>query len=134
MSLGTDNKLNKIAHPNLLASIDLAFPSCVSIQSATETKAADHSLTETWVDVGGLAELHGILAAATAHEIRIASLTNVSVTHRLDLQCYAPAVTVQHRALVKRDPDDTEETYNITAVQHDSQARYTRLLLEKVSH
>lgn len=134
MGLGTNSTLDTIVHPDLHASLPRAYPSVVTIQAATETQGDDYSITSTWVNVTGLVNIGGILAAATAAEIRLAALTNVTITHVLDLQAYYPAILVTHRALVARVDGETAATFNVTGVKHDSQGASTRLELEIVSH
>lgn len=134
MALGTDSTLNQLVHPDLHTSLTAAYPSTVTIQAATETQADDYSIDEGWSDVAGLVAIPGILAPARAEEIRRAQMTNVKITHVLDLQGYYPGITNQHRVQVVRADFDTEQTFNITGVKFDSQGRSTRLELEEVSH
>lgn len=134
MSLGTDSTLNTIIHPDLHDSLPRIYPSIVTIQAVTESKAEDHSLQETWADVPGLVDITGALAPATAREIRLAMMTNTVITHVLDLRDYYPQITNKHRVQAKRAANDTEQTFNITGVKFDSQGRSTRLELEQVSH
>lgn len=134
MSLGTNSTLNTIAHPLLHTSNGRAYPSLVTIQVATESRADDMSVIRTWANVSGATEISCILAAAKAEEIRRAALTGVTLTHICDLQAYYPAILATHRALVARVDGETAVTFNITGVKHDSQAASTRLELEIVSH
>ena len=134
MSLGTDSTLNTIIHQDMHTSLTRAYPSIVTVQTATETKAADHSLVKTWANVSGMININGILAPATAREIRQAMMTNTAITHVLDLQTYYIGITNKHRVQVSRADGETAQTFNITGVKLDSQARSTRLELEEVSH
>lgn len=134
MSLGSSNVLNRMVHPDLHGSLDLAYPAVVTIQEPTESQGDDYSIERTWTAVSDLTAVNGILAAARADEVRRAALTGVTITHVLDLQSYHPEILPTHRALVRRVSGDTAETFNITGVKHDSQGRSTRLELEQVSH
>ena len=134
MPLGKGSALNTIIHPLLQQSLPRVYPSFVTIQTAVETQGNDNSIDEDWEDAPGLEVLKGILAAASANEIRLASLTNVTITHVLDLQDYHPEIDQTFRVLVSRAIGETEQIFNIMGVKHDSQASSSRIELEEVSH
>lgn len=137
MPFGTGNPLDTLIHADLHTSIKRVYPSAVTIQAATETKADDESIDEAWVNVPGLVGINGILSPAppaTAKEIRTTELTNVKITHVLELQTYQPAITNQHRVIVTRAEGDVAQIFNISGIKFDSQARGTRIELEEVSH
>ena len=134
MPLGTSSALNQIVHTHLQGSLTRAYPSWVAIEELTETQGDDYSIVETYEPVVSLAALRGILAAAGADEIRKAEMTNIKITHVLDLQSYHPEIGLKWRVQVSRKMGETGEYFNVTGIKHDSQASYTRLELEKVSH
>jgi head-tail adaptor len=133
MPLGSDSSLNTLVHPKLHRSLSRVFPSWVTVQRTAETQGDDNAVLENWQDIPGLTTLRGILAAAGANEIRKAQMTNVKITHVLDLQSYRPEITVKNRVRVSRAMGESGETYNVTGVKHDSQAASSRLELELVS-
>jgi head-tail adaptor len=134
MPLGSNSSLDSLIHPRLHRSLSRVFPSWVTVQQTAETQGDDNAVLENWQDIPGLAALRGILAAAGANEIRKAQMTNVKITHVLDLQSYRPEITVKNRVRVSRALGETGETFNVTGVKHDSQAASSRLELEFVSH
>lgn len=135
MPLTVDSALNRIIHPKLHRSLQRVYPSWVKVEALTETQGDDFAIVETWTAVPHLAALRGILAAATANEKRTAELTNVRLTHVLDLQSYHPEIAANtHRVTVTRVQGEPGETFNVTGVKHDSQGQSSRLELEKVSY
>jgi hypothetical protein len=133
MPLGSDSSLNTLIHRKLHASLQRAYPSWVAVQRTAETQGDDNAVLENWQDIPALAALRGILAAAGANEIRKAQMTNVKITHVLDLQSYRPEITVKNRVRVARAMGESGQVFNVTGVKHDSQAASSRLELELVS-
>jgi len=125
--------LSRVVHPRLHQELPQFFPAYVTVQIATETQGGDNAIVENWANVDSLVGLRGTLAPAGANEIRKAELTNVKITHILDLRGYYPTIAITHRVLVSRAQGDSPQTFNVTAVKHDSQAESSRLELEQVS-
>ena len=125
--------LSQVIHPRLHQELPQFFPAYVTVQIATESQGDDNAVVENWANVDGLAGLRGTLAPASANETRKAELTNVKITHVLDLRGYYPTITITHRVLVSRAQGDSPQIFNITAVKHDSQAESSHLELEQVS-
>lgn len=142
MSLGTGNTLDRLVHPALLDNLARAFPSLATVQAATETQTVNGEIEQSWANVAGLVNLPCILAeggtgGVFAREQRRMEKTAVSFGHVCDLRGYYPGILVTHRVVVSSKAPDClstrSDTYNITGVIHDSQARQTRLELEVVS-
>lgn len=132
MSLGTNSVLDTIAHPDLLPSLERAYPATVEIQTSTPTQNADGQLIDVW---SKLLTADGIFAMATgriAQESRLQALTIVANEWTFDMQGYYPTVLVDYRAVVTAGL--LSVTCNIMRVNHDSQAQSTRLELERVTH
>ena len=131
MSLGTDSVLDTIAHPDLLPSLERAYPATVEIQTSTPAQNADGQLVDVW---SKLLTADGIFAMATkvSKENRLEPLTVVTADWVFDMQGYYHTVTVEHRAVVTAGL--ITYTCNILRVNHDSQAQSTRLELERVTH
>lgn len=123
--------LSQVIHPRLHQELPQFFPAYVTVQVSTETQGDDNAVVNTWSDL--LNGLRGSLAPASANEIRKAELTNVKITHVCDLRGYYPEITIVHRVLVSRAQGDSPQTFNITAVKLDSQAKSTRLELEQIN-
>lgn len=123
--------LSQVIHPRLHQELPQFFPAYVTVQVSTETQGDDGAVVDAWSDL--LNGLRGSLAPASANEIRKAELTNVKITHVCDLRGYYPEIAIIHRVLVSRAQGDSPQTFNITAVKHDSQAESSRLELEQVS-
>lgn len=134
MPLGSNSSLNTLVHPKLHRSLPRVYPSWITVQRTAETQGSDFAIDDNWQDVPGLTTLRGILAAASASERRAAAMTNVTITHVLDLQSYHPEITQKNRVRVARALGESGQIFNITGVKHDSQARSSRLELEQVSH
>lgn len=129
------SNLTQLIHPNLLDSLPTAFPALVNIQTAVESQNADNQVVKTWSDSKDLKGLNGILAAVNANEQRKANLTVVSATHVLDLKSYQPDIRVEDRAVVLTAVPTGARymTFDIKAVEHDSQQTMTRLECEIAS-
>ena len=131
MSLGTNSVLDTIAHPDLLPSLERAYPATVVIQTNTPTQNADGQLIDSWSELL-TADCIFAMDTKVAAENRLEPLTIVTAKWRLDMQGYYPTVTVEHRAVVTAGLVTIE--CNIMRVNHDSQAQSTRLELERVEH
>ena len=120
-----------IIHPRFVANQHRVRQSFVTVEEPSETRGTDYSVVTGWRTV---AIARGMLALASDNENRTPVFTSVEYTHELDLDGYYFDVLITHRVMVSRTAGERGETFNIKAINHDSQATRTRLALDKVTH
>lgn len=125
MGLGTDSALNSLIHADLHDDLPKFYVTSGVIQAATETRRPNGEISRTWATAWSVT---GNLAERVATEMRDGVMTRVHIGKALNLAGYYSGVTLAHRVVAGG------ETYNITAVTHDSLSKSTRLELELVEH
>lgn len=139
MSLG-NSSVATLFHPRLHTS-QTFHRHLVTIQTATESQAVNHEVTDTWADEPLLTALPCIFAnvagdgAQGVQEHDGAEHVTITKDYRLKLTGLYPAITEGMRAVVRfsHPPHDITGIYDIIGVDHGSQGDVTRLRLELVS-
>lgn len=125
MGLGTDSALNSLVHADMLGDLPKFYVTLGEIQAATETRRPNGEISRSWATAWVVT---GNLAERTALEMRDGIMTRVTIGKAFNLGGYYSGITLAHRVVADY------ETYNITAVTHDSLSKSTRLELELVEH
>lgn len=121
--------MRDIVSPRLFSKLANFFPSTVTIQAASEVRAASGQPTKTWAAVTGMTAISALLAPATGGENKTQSGIWTKVTHTIALAGYYPLITTKMRV---RD-DATGQVYDILLPMHDGLGTSTRLLCEVVT-
>lgn len=137
----------ELVDPRLIATLADSFPSTATIEAMASVQDAMGQPTESWsggaflvgsdgsyvVDnagafvVGSTETIACCIYGAGGKEVRGKDQTVSTATHKAILADYRDDVTTEHRLVVG------SVTYNILAVEQDSQHLATRLLLEVVA-
>lgn len=125
MGLGTDSALNTVIHGDLHRDLPKFYVTLAEIQEATETRRPNGEISRAWATVWVVT---GNMAERSALEMRDGVMTRVTIGKAFNLAGYYSTITLAHRVVADY------ETYNITAVTHDSLSKSTRLELELVEH
>lgn len=115
-----------LVDPRLLAAIPEAFPLTLTIQEASTSQDAYGAEAKTWTDLSDGA-IACCLWPDKGTEVRRRDQTLTVATHKALLAAYRSDITTEHRATMG------VWTFDILAVEHDSQHLATRLLLEVVT-
>jgi head-tail adaptor len=116
-------KAGALVHARMLPALERSgvFPLKVAIQQRTATRTASGAEIPTWTDVAGMSKIPCRRGQPGGMEIRQSEMTVEHLIVRLALNGYYPTITQKMRAVVGA------ATYDITAIQADSQQTWTLL-------
>lgn len=117
-----------LTDPRLQGAFANHLPHTITIQAATTAQDAVGQAIDTWADLADHAALPCAIDRPSGQEVARPDQTIAVVEARAALAGHYPGITPQMRAVA-----DDGATYDILAVEHDSQTAATRLLMEVVT-
>lgn len=119
-----------IMHPRLLGALTPRFyPSSVSIQSYTATRATDGGEVKTWAIEACWSALRCAISGSGGYEVKRADSTIATSSHRIAIAGYYPTIAPKMRAV----DNDTGDTFDILSVASDSHIQTTSLVCQIVT-
>jgi head-tail adaptor len=116
-----------IIHPGMLAALSDFFPSTCTIQQNTPEQDAYGEPIADWDDLAGHVDIPCQISPAGGREVKLANQTYAVASHAIALQGSYTTITPAMRVT------SGGATYDILAVESDSQGVMTRLLCQVVS-